>query len=249
MFAVCGRLKHTRTGGHSPPSWQLVTQCIRLMSRTHYEVLGVDKSASSEDVRKAFLQLSKQLHPDVNRNDPKTHEKFVKLNAAYSVLSKSSDRHDYDVSLASHLHHRHMGGSRAPPYGPSPSGNTDGEPFWDETIWHMRNHSKDAAYEEKSYYGIRGIKKMSNFSIVVCCMGLMLIGATVHYFAIVKTTTLHKNHLDARDMKFHAMYSQAKEQARINGNELQLKILKAKLSGKPEDVQYAEIEAFGDKKK
>ncbi|XP_067681532.1 dnaJ homolog subfamily C member 4-like [Haliotis asinina] len=249
MHAVCGRIKHTGTGCHSRLRWHLVTECIRLMSRTHYEVLGVEKSASTEDIRKAFLKLSKQLHPDVNRNDPKTHEKFVKLNAAYSVLSKSSDRHDYDLSLSSQLHHKHMGGPGAPPYGPSPNGYTAGEPFWDETIWHMRDRSKDATYEDKSYYGIRGIKKVSNFSIVACCMGLMLIGAVVHYFAIVKTTTLHKNHLDARDMKFHAMYSQAKEQARINGNELQLKILKARLSGKPEDVQYAEIEAFGDKKK
>ena len=44
-----------------------------------------------------------QLHPDINKKDPKTHEKFVKLNEAYNVLKKPIDRREYDLNLAVRL--------------------------------------------------------------------------------------------------------------------------------------------------
>ena len=61
-----------------------------------------------------------QLHPDVNAKDPKTHEKFVKVNEAYSILSKPISRKEYDVSLSYRVQmekqarqssRSHMGGS------------------------------------------------------------------------------------------------------------------------------------------
>ena len=45
--------------------------------KTHYEVLGLGKSASSEDIRAAFLKRSKECHPDLNRSNPDNHRQFV----------------------------------------------------------------------------------------------------------------------------------------------------------------------------
>jgi curved DNA-binding protein CbpA len=52
-----------------------------------YEVLGVTKDASSTAIRKAYLTLAVQLHPDKNANDPKAKDRFQTLQKVYSILS------------------------------------------------------------------------------------------------------------------------------------------------------------------
>ena len=52
--------------------------------RDYYEVLGVDKSASDADIKKAYRNLAKKYHPDANPNDPTAEAKFKELNEAYS---------------------------------------------------------------------------------------------------------------------------------------------------------------------
>lgn len=64
--------------------------------RDFYEVLGVERNASDEDVKKAYRRLARQLHPDVNKDDPKAEEKFKEVNEAYEVLSDSQKRSAYD---------------------------------------------------------------------------------------------------------------------------------------------------------
>lgn len=64
--------------------------------RSHYDVLGVTPSASQTQIRDAFLRLSKQVHPDVNRNDPSSKDKFLRLQDAYTVLGKRESRREYD---------------------------------------------------------------------------------------------------------------------------------------------------------
>ena len=62
----------------------------------YYKVLGVDKSASQDDIKKAFRKLARQYHPDLNPNDPSAKEKFQAINEANEVLSDPEKRKKYD---------------------------------------------------------------------------------------------------------------------------------------------------------
>ncbi|HLA43432.1 MAG TPA: DnaJ domain-containing protein, partial [Aggregatilineales bacterium] len=65
------------------------------MPRDYYEILGIDRSATREDIKKAFRRVGKQFHPDVS-DDPAAHEKFQEANEAYQVLSDPQKRRAYD---------------------------------------------------------------------------------------------------------------------------------------------------------
>ena len=65
--------------------------------RDYYEVLGVSKGASDDEIKKAFKKLARKYHPDLNRDDPKTaEEKFKEATEAYEVLSDDQKRPIYD---------------------------------------------------------------------------------------------------------------------------------------------------------
>lgn len=62
----------------------------------YYKVLGVDKTASQDDIKKAFRQLARKYHPDLNPNDPTAKDKFQAINEANEVLSDPEKRKKYD---------------------------------------------------------------------------------------------------------------------------------------------------------
>lgn len=64
--------------------------------RDFYSILDVKKSATSNEIKKAYRKLAKELHPDKNKDDPKASEKFQDLGAAYEVLSDAEKRKKYD---------------------------------------------------------------------------------------------------------------------------------------------------------
>lgn len=66
------------------------------MPRDPYEVLGVEHGASTQEVKKAFRQLARELHPDVNAHDPDAEEKFKEAAEAYEILSDEERRATYD---------------------------------------------------------------------------------------------------------------------------------------------------------
>ena len=68
----------------------------RMPQRDHYEVLGVHREASPEEIKSCFKKLAAQYHPDRNPGDPLAHERFKEINLAYQVLSDENRRSLYD---------------------------------------------------------------------------------------------------------------------------------------------------------
>lgn len=64
--------------------------------RDYYEVLGVSKDASQDEIKSAFRKLAKKYHPDLNKDDPNAADKFKELSEAYEVLGDEQKRKQYD---------------------------------------------------------------------------------------------------------------------------------------------------------
>jgi molecular chaperone DnaJ len=64
--------------------------------RDYYEVLGVGRDASPEEIKKAYRRLARQYHPDVNKDDPNAEQKFKEISEAYETLSDANRRARYD---------------------------------------------------------------------------------------------------------------------------------------------------------
>jgi molecular chaperone DnaJ len=66
------------------------------MAKNYYELLEVDKNASTEDIKKSYRRLAHKYHPDKNPNNKEAEAKFKEINNAYEVLGDAKKRHQYD---------------------------------------------------------------------------------------------------------------------------------------------------------
>ena len=98
---ICVGLKHTPPSPHTVPV---------VSKRDYYEVLGVDRTASENDIKSAFRSLARKYHPDKNPNDKSAEAKFKEVQEAYAILSNSDEKAKYD-----RFGHNRPGGS---PFGP-----------------------------------------------------------------------------------------------------------------------------------
>lgn len=87
-----------------------------------YQVLGVSREASADEIRKAYKRLSKKYHPDSNPNDKSAAEKFKEVQEAYAVLSDTEKREQYDRYGAAFG----GAGSRGQPFQWPPGGGAQG---------------------------------------------------------------------------------------------------------------------------
>jgi len=67
-----------------------------MSKRDYYETLGIERSASAEEIKKAYRRLAKQYHPDFNKDDNDTEKKFREIKEAYDILSDPQKREQYD---------------------------------------------------------------------------------------------------------------------------------------------------------
>ena len=81
------------------------------MNKDLYAILGVKRTASNDEIRRAYRKLAKDLHPDQNKNDKKSEEQFKKVSAAFAVLGNPEKRKRYDAGEIDA-----MGNERANPF-------------------------------------------------------------------------------------------------------------------------------------
>ncbi|MEO1495761.1 MAG: J domain-containing protein [Planctomycetota bacterium] len=96
------------------------------MPKDHYEVLGVSRGASADDIRKAYRDLARKHHPDLNPDNAGAKQKFQEVQVAFEVLNDPKKREQYD--RFGHAFESMGGGSGGPGGGGSPFGS-GGNPF------------------------------------------------------------------------------------------------------------------------
>jgi curved DNA-binding protein len=97
----------------------------------YYKILGVDKTASQEEIKNAYRKLARKLHPDMNPNDKEAHSKFQQVNEANEVLSDPAKRKKYDQYGKDwqHAEQFEKAGARGARSGGFPQGDFGGAEF------------------------------------------------------------------------------------------------------------------------
>ncbi|MDN5317842.1 MAG: molecular chaperone DnaJ, partial [Thermoanaerobacterium sp.] len=66
------------------------------MAKDYYAILGLDRNASDDDIKKAYRTLAKKYHPDLNPGNKEAEQKFKEINEAYQILSDPQKKAQYD---------------------------------------------------------------------------------------------------------------------------------------------------------
>uniref|UniRef100_A0A182MZH0 J domain-containing protein n=1 Tax=Anopheles dirus TaxID=7168 RepID=A0A182MZH0_9DIPT len=187
-----------------------------------------------------YKALQAQLHPDANVSSREKYDKklFVELLEAYKVLSKPETRaaYDYELSLSKNpgnqvFHscvviartHRLRKAAGPRMHSGSKLMNTSTYRPWAANTMHYNN-------EEQPYYGIKGVKKVSNWTIVLFCGIFMLIGIILQAVAISKSFTFKRDQLDEFSRQNAITHAEVRGEAEKYGNEAQIARMKAKLN-------------------
>ena len=83
------------------------------MPRSYYDILGVPRTASLDEIKKRYRELARQYHPDVNRDKPAAGKMFSEITTAYKALSNPEERAAYDADMALRESRARMAASRA----------------------------------------------------------------------------------------------------------------------------------------
>ncbi|XP_015234483.1 dnaJ homolog subfamily C member 4 [Cyprinodon tularosa] len=186
---------------------------------SYYELLGVKSDASVDEIKNAFFDKSKKLHPDSNPSNPELHSQFVELNEAYRVLSKELSRKEYDFKLQ----HPYRGGQAFS----STSSHTvyrsttasDDVRYWEQF---RQAQTPEATAEERKE------KRKRNYKLVVYCVITMMLSVGAHTIFFRKLEEVHNNFMDEKDRVITEIYNESKERARVNGFKKQTEILRQK---------------------
>ena len=110
--------------------------------KNYYEVLGISKTATADEIKKAYRNLAFKYHPDRNSGDKAAEEKFKEINEAYDVLSDEKKRADYDS----------FGTSNSRYSGTNNSYNRNNDFTNEETFWNWFNGNTTNSYGNNNTY-------------------------------------------------------------------------------------------------
>uniref|UniRef100_A0A8R1HFQ0 J domain-containing protein n=1 Tax=Caenorhabditis japonica TaxID=281687 RepID=A0A8R1HFQ0_CAEJA len=140
--------------------------------KTHYELLGVAKTATLAEIKTAFYEKSKKVHPDTSRDESAT-ARFLELKNAYDVLRRPADRRLYDIELkgGGGGNHRNAfrNGTYRYPYS-SPPPQYDFAKDW-STYWSERPDNSRATREERDKSSREFMKSIIKWTVI----GLLLV--------------------------------------------------------------------------
>ncbi|XP_038072326.1 dnaJ homolog subfamily C member 4-like [Patiria miniata] len=206
-----------------------------LLQRNYYQVLGVKRAATPSEIKAAYIDLSKKLHPDASLSrlhqgeQQDQHNSFVELNQAYAVLSKSLSRREYDFSLSNPgtqtvgVRVRRAAHATAD----DPYGAQQGEHDWYRDLGSFHQGTQNAGSWD-SYYGIKGVRRVKSVYVVYGCILFLVVGAMVHFIIFKQSSDYVISRLDEKDRRIATIYNEAKARARQNGNKKQIELLRAR---------------------
>ena len=103
----------------------------------YYDILGVSKNATADEIKKAYRTLAFKYHPDRNQGNPEAEEKFKQISAAYDVLGDEAKRRQYDMGSYSNSYS--TAGSQTQQQYQRQYQYTYSNPFGDENFWEWFN--------------------------------------------------------------------------------------------------------------
>jgi len=134
----------------------------------YYKVLGVDKSASAKEIKKAYRQLARKYHPDMNPNDKSAEQRFKEINEAYEVLGNSKNRAKYDKYGKDWQHSEAF--ENAQRQGGNPFGGFEGATYTNEndfSDFFKEIFGKEAGFARSNYGSAYGKFKGQDLQTVI----------------------------------------------------------------------------------
>lgn len=167
--------------------------------KDYYKILGVERKASADDIRKAYRKLAMQHHPDKNPGDKKAEDKFKEINEAYQVLSDEQKRARYD-QLGSAYSDFRTGGGRP------------GDFQWDD--WFQQGSQQQRGYgnAEDPFGGAGGFSDFFR----------SIFGEAVRNSA--RNQAAQQGYQQEVDISFQEAYEGTTRQLQTNGRKLQVRI-------------------------
>ncbi|XP_041800106.1 dnaJ homolog subfamily C member 4 isoform X2 [Chelmon rostratus] len=201
---------------------------LRLLSQSYahrkavnyYDLLGVKSDASLDEIKNAFFDKSKKLHPDSDPSNPALHSQFVELNEAYRVLSKDQSRKEYDFKIR-----RPYSGGQAFRSTSSHTSYRARDAQDNIRYWEQFRHSHAQEMNTEEWQRRR---RRKNFHLLGYCIITIVLSIGAHIVFFRKLEEIHNNFMDEKDRVITEIYNESKERARVNGFKKQTEILRQK---------------------
>ena len=200
-------------------------------SKNHYETLGVTRNASREEIKSAFVTLSKMYHPDLNPGLENAKKSFVEISEAYSILENPAKRRRYNLEL--HTLEVHQLQYRTRNYaGSTPRSNNYGfrDSYHNTAEYDAYNHHYDNAnsFDWEEYK--RSTWRPSHGRVILSLVLLMLVASGVHTFRITWAHRQFQERSDEESRRNYRHLEAVREKAARSSVQEQLELLSKRQS-------------------